>query len=244
MKKSRTKESHGFGLIEVLIALSMVMIVTLSLAQLLSVATQSGTIDQFRVEAINLARGKLEELEAIDYDQLGILPISSGASEGAGYFESDPLYNPTFGEGDFLLSDTVAISLNQVATRTVRIEAVDHAGDDTGAADWDAVLDPNTGTVLDFKKITVTVATPNLVSGETFTRTLSTILRGVLDEEVDGADGEEPSLEEDGTPDEKGKKKKAKKKKDAELVESDDHVVPKAGKKKKARKKKVKETDS
>ena len=239
----RTKESHGFGLIEVLIALGMVMIVTLSLAQLLSVATQSGTIDQFRVESINLARAKLEELEAIDYDQLGILPTSPSASEGAGYFESDPIYNPTYGEGDFLLSDTVEISLEQVATRTVKVEAVDHSGDATGAADWDAVKDPNTGTVLDYKKITVTVATPDPVSGEVFTRSLSTILRGVLDEEVDGADGEEPSLEDDGTPDKKGKKK-AKKKKDEELVESDGHVEAKKGKKKKARKKKVKETDA
>lgn len=244
MQRSNNPASRGFGLIEVLIALGMIMVVTLSLAQLLSVASNSGTIDQFRVEAINLARAKLEEVEAIDYDQIGILPLSTGSADGAGYFESDPLYNPTFGQGDFLLSDQVELSLDQVATRSVKVEAVDHSGDATGDQDWDAVKDPNTGTILDFKKITVTVSTLNPISGDVFSRTLSTIVRGVLDEEVDGADGEEPSLEEDGTPDKKGKKKKAKKKKDKELTESDDHVEPKKGKKKKARKKKVKETDS
>ena len=50
--------------------------------------------------------------------------------------------------------------------------------------------DPNTGTVLDYKVITVIATATDPVSGLPLRNEATTIIRGVLDAEIDGATGE------------------------------------------------------
>ncbi len=194
-KKSQParKLDKGFSLMEALMAMLLMLIVVLGLAPLLDISTRAAEVNQRETEVMNAARQKLEEIhEIMSYGAVGIIPENPGDTSGPGYFERDPVYSPdayTVDE-DFLLSDSFPLTFSS-ATRTVTVEAVDDASDGTGVNDWDQVLDPNTGTILDYKLVGVKVTVTDPVSGLVLEREVFTILRGVLESEMDGSTGED-----------------------------------------------------
>jgi type II secretory pathway pseudopilin PulG len=194
-KKSQParKLDKGFSLLEAMLAMLLMLIVIMGLAPLLDISTRATEVNQRETEVMNAARQKLEEIhEIMSYGAVGIIPENPGDTSGPGYFERDAIYSPeayTSGE-DYLLSDSVALTFSS-ATRTVTVEAIDDAADGTGANDWDQVLDPNTGTVLDYKLVGVKVTVTDPVSGQVLEREVFTILRGILESEGDGSTGED-----------------------------------------------------
>ncbi len=211
--KPGSRADQGLSLIETLVALSIMLVVMSGLAPLMVVGIRSTDVNQRQVELLIAARAKLEEIQSIPYQQVGIIP--GGGAPAPGYFEKDALYNPTYNPAtDLLLSDTIALSFGTQATRTVTVEAIDDPVDATGAADWDKVIDPNTGAIQDYKLVRVVAQATDPASNITLTQELSTIVRGLLDSEIDGATGGgDPA---GAAPPPKGKKPKADKTKKAE----------------------------
>lgn len=190
--KSGKRMDQGMSLIEALMALIVVLVVILGIAPLLDIGTVAAEVNQREIEVLNSARQKLEEIYSLmSYDSVGI-DVTPGVTSGPGYFEKDPIYSGTqFDAGqDFLLSDTVELSFGTTATRTVTVEAVDDPADDTGASDWDQTKDPRTETILDYKLVRVTATATDPVSELQIQREVVTILRGFLDSEIDGSEGE------------------------------------------------------
>lgn len=182
MKHFRNK---GFALTELLIAVLVVTVLLLGMGQFLVGVIRSGSTNSNRVEVLNAVRSKLEAIKVIPYDQVGIIPVDG--TSGAGYFESDPFYAPTYGEDDIPLTDNFALSSGQLVERTVMVAAIDDSADSTGDNDWDGVTDPNTESVLDYKTVTVSVTATDPSTRNEYTVQLSTILVGKLDSELDGA---------------------------------------------------------
>ncbi|UCF38424.1 MAG: hypothetical protein JSU96_06155 [Acidobacteriota bacterium] len=175
----------GFGMLELLASVVVITIALLAMGQFMVVTIDSGSASSYRVEVLNQVRAKIEDVKSIPYDQLGI--STGNGDSGPGYFETDPFYNPTFGQDDLLLSDTVELSHDGTTLRTVTIQAVDDASDDTGKSDWDGVTDPNTESILDYKLVTVSIDATEPTDGSKFTVELSTLVIGSLESEVDGA---------------------------------------------------------
>lgn len=230
---TQRERERGFTLIEMLVALSLLLVISLGLGPLFAVSINSNETNRRQVELLNVARAKLEEIQSIPYDQVGIRP-SGPTGSGEGYFETDPLYNATFAAAqDRLLSDTVALTDGLQATRTVTAEAVDDPADATGTNDWDQVMDPNTGTQLDYKYVKV-VAETVLPSGLHLRQELVTYLHGTLDSEVDGAQGNDNSAVAPNPPtklkDKKNDKDKADKDKTGSVGEGHPQPDPGQGK--------------
>ena len=185
--------SKGISLIEALVAMVIVTIVVLGLAPLLDIGTRATDINARDVELLNAARQKIEEIHQImAYDAIGI-DVATGTVSGPAYFETDPIYaGDSFStDDDFLLSDTVTLSTGITATRTITVEAVDDPADGTGTDDWDQIIDPRTATILDYKQVTVAVSATDPLTGASMQQQVVTIIRGVLDSEVDGSTGED-----------------------------------------------------
>ena len=169
---------RGFTLIETLVALVIVLVVAGGMATVYGVSIRSNALNSAQVQLLNSARAKVEQIQSIPYEQVGI--NASGVATGPGYFVVDPIYTPTYAvaNGDSLLSDTVTLKNGLVVTRTVTVEAVDDPIDGTGVNDSDGVIDPNTQTILDYKLLTVTASTT--VSNFLVTQVLTNILQGSL----------------------------------------------------------------
>jgi hypothetical protein len=142
------------------------------------------------VQLVSSARAKIEQLQSIPYMQVG-MQANAGATGGPAYFVFDPIYEPKFdpAKGDVLLSDTVTLRDGTVVTRTVDVQAIDDPADGVGAADADDVEDPNTDAVMDYKLVTVT-GTLNK-NGINYSQVLTTILKGTLPGETEGATGQD-----------------------------------------------------
>ena len=208
------KVDKGVSLLEALMAMTIVLVVVLGMAPLLDVGTRTTEVNQREIEILNASRQKLEEIHQImSYDAVGIIVATSGDTSGAAYFETDPIYDgSTYGTEDFLLSDMIPLTFGS-ATRTVTITAIDDAADGTGTADWDQVMDPNTGTILDYKLLKVMTTTLDPVTDRVLQGEVVSILRGFLDSEIDGSTGEESGA---GSASKKGTKDPGKAKKGAD----------------------------
>ncbi len=237
MRESRTGSlagrrcpSSGFTLVETMIALVIVLVVGGGLASLYGVSLRSNAVNSTNVELLSAARAKLEQIQSIPYEQVGIR--ASGTPSGPGYFVFDPFAQPTYDPADDdLLSDTVALRNGTVITRTVTVTAVDDPADGVGSGDADGAVDPNTDTILDYKRVTVTAAAR--VARTDLTFALSTFIRGTLDVETDGSTGEDS----DGSsPTNTKKVKKTKPIVPTEYVDGDGDTEVKAKKVKKAKK--------
>ena len=180
---------RGIALVETMVAMLIVLIVSGGLAALSTVSMQSNRVEVLSTQVASSARDKIEEVQAMAYSQVGIK--ATGVPGGAGYYVADPNNAPTFdlANGDRLLSDTISVGNGTIVTRTVTVTATDDPADGTGTSDFDALTDPNTGTVLDYKRVTV-VATAT-VDGKRVSQTLSTVIRGTLPDETDGATGKD-----------------------------------------------------
>ncbi len=184
----------GFTLIETLVSLSLLLVVIAGLVPLFSISMHANQIDKINLQLLNSGRAKLEQIQSIPYDQVGI--NASGTASGPGYFVVDPIYSPVYStaHGDLPLSDTVTLHNGTLINRTITVTAVDDPTDGTGSNDSDGVTDPNTGTILDYKLVTVTTSTT--VNNTAFTQSMSTILQGNLDSEIDASTGSDS----DGSP--------------------------------------------
>jgi type II secretory pathway pseudopilin PulG len=179
----------GFTLVETLVALVLVLGVTTGMASLYSSSLQANNANSARVQLLSSVRAKIEQIQSIPYMQIGI--NASGTAAGPGYFVIDPVYEPEFNaaNGDLPFADTVTLANGTQVTRTVTVTAVDDTADGVGANDLDGVEDANTGVILDYKLVTVTAT---LSRGATvFSQELSTIVRGSLAEEMEGATGQD-----------------------------------------------------
>jgi hypothetical protein len=184
-----TRSDRGATFVEIIVSLAIVLVVSGGMVSLYGVSLRSNTINSLNTQLLSSARAKLEQMHAIPYEQVGI--AAAGASTGPAYIVSDPYFSPVYdlAKGDDLLSDTVTLQDGTRVTRTVTVTAVDDPADGTGNDDADGATDPNTGTILDYKIITVRASASlnNLVSSQT----LATIIRGSLPAETDGATGED-----------------------------------------------------
>jgi len=179
------RSDRGVSLVESLFALLIVVVASGGVASMYVLSARSNGVASVNTQLLSSARSKLEQVQAIPFEQAGIRPV--GGPAGPGYMVLDPVAAPFYNaaNGDILLSDTATLRDGTAATRTVTITAIDDAADGTGTADADTLVDPNTDTILDYKLVTVTAsATLNHV---VLTQTLSTIIRGELAVEVMGA---------------------------------------------------------
>jgi len=225
------RSERGGSLVEALLAVGIVVVVSGGLASLYGISMRSTVINSANTELLSAVRAKLEQVQVIPYEQVGIVP--SGGETGPGYIVFDPFATPFYkaANGDDLLSDTVTLRDGTRATRTVTVTAVDDPADGSGTGDADDARDPNTDTILDYKRVTVT-ATATL-NGYVVSQTLSTFVRGTMEVERNGAAGDGST----GTVPTSTKKAK-KTKEDKEKTETDDDGCSETStKKKKAGKK-------
>ncbi len=68
MNKTSKKRSAGFSVLELLVAVTVIGISLLGLAQLMAVAMQQNSFARYNTAGMEVARGKLEELKA-DYNR-------------------------------------------------------------------------------------------------------------------------------------------------------------------------------
>lgn len=181
------RSDRGGSLIESMFALLIVVVVSGGVASMYVASARSNAVNAVNTQLLTSARAKLEQIQAIPYEQAGIVP--AGGTAGPGYLVDNPTDTPFYSaaNGDRLLSDTVTLRDGTPATRTVTITAIDDAADGFGDADQDSVVDPNTDTVLDYKLVTVTASAT--LNGLVLAQTLSTILGGELAVETDGSTG-------------------------------------------------------
>lgn len=181
---------RGFTLLEVMVSLGVLLVVAGGLATFYLASVRANDINAMNVQLLTSARAKIEQIQSIPYSQVGI--NASGAAAGPGYFVVDPVYKAVYSaaNGDDLLSDTVTVKNGTQVTRTGTVTAVDDATDGTGNDDSDGVTDPNTGTILDYKQVTVT-ASATTKNGLVIRQTLTTILQGNLVNEIEGATGKD-----------------------------------------------------
>ena len=184
----RQGRDGGFLLLELMVSLGLVLVVAGGTALFYTTVARANTIDRLRVQLLNTARAKMEEVQSIPYSQVGI--VDAGTSGGPAYFVRDPYYEPKYDttKGDVLLFDTVTLEDGTLVTRTVTVTAVDDPADGTGSADVDGVEDPNTGTILDYKMVTVT-ASATVNNLPPVQQSLTTIIQGALPVEIEGETG-------------------------------------------------------
>ena len=140
----------GFSVVECLMATLILMVAVVGIFPMVVVTTKGNTFDRDRINAANAARKKIEELQAMPYDAVGV-GVSTTTTPYLGFFESDPVVAKGYTAGaDVYFSDTVELSPNVRGTRTVAVEAVDDTLDGVGNADTD-------GQLVDYKKITATL---------------------------------------------------------------------------------------
>ena len=81
--KGRVKRTEeGLTLIETLVAMVILLVVMAGLALLLVLGVRADDANQRQVEVLNVARDKLEQIQTIPYEQVGIMPGGGGTSGG------------------------------------------------------------------------------------------------------------------------------------------------------------------
>ena len=128
MQSSRSHEiraERGSSLIELMVALTVLAVGVLAVAQLFPAGSRSQVRDRLRTEASQLAREKIEQLEVLDWTDPALTSGQhpAGAPEklgGAGtlgrYYNVDPMAAPL----DNLKRVTVHVTFNQVRACTVQ----------------------------------------------------------------------------------------------------------------------------
>ncbi len=129
MTSPRIPEAHaqrGASLIELMVALTVLAVGVLAVAQLFPAGSRSQVRDRLRTEASQLAREKIEQLEVIDWMDPALLAgrhPAGGATEKLGnvgalgrYYQVDPMAAPL----DNLKRVTVHVTWNHVQACTVQ----------------------------------------------------------------------------------------------------------------------------
>jgi prepilin-type N-terminal cleavage/methylation domain-containing protein len=82
MNKPRVRVEGGFSIVELLVAVAVLAVGLLGLAQLIGVALQQNDFARYNTTAIEVAQGKLEELRALYNWQVASGGSSSDLSDG------------------------------------------------------------------------------------------------------------------------------------------------------------------
>ena len=82
MNKSRLRIERGFSVVELLVAVAVLSVGLLGLAQLIGVALQQNDFARYNTTAIEVAQGKLEELRALYNWQVASGGSSADLSDG------------------------------------------------------------------------------------------------------------------------------------------------------------------
>jgi prepilin-type N-terminal cleavage/methylation domain-containing protein len=80
---------RGFTLVEVLIAMVILTIALVSMAELMAITLRMQMIGRNETSAIRLAQSKIDELVAVDFDAVGSAVATGGSltADVAGYFD-------------------------------------------------------------------------------------------------------------------------------------------------------------
>jgi hypothetical protein len=208
-KRARRSSMHGASIFEALVASLIFLIVVTGILPLIAVTLRGESSTDLYTQAANVARAKIEQVKNYSYAELGIcvdnkscpdptpgFGPSINVATGLAYFEVDPYGDDRFNMGiDYLVSDTVNLQLGnrQVpAIRKVTIEAIDDATDGSGNSDTDGLIDMNTRTMLDYKKVTVSVIFSDPLINKTITQTLSTVISGIGGDDDSSGTGIKP----------------------------------------------------
>jgi Tfp pilus assembly protein PilV len=123
----RSREESGTTLLELMIALTVLAIGVLAVAQLFPAGSRSQVRDRLRTEASQFAREKVEQLEVLDWTDPALTPgrHPAAGSEPLGavgalgrYYQIDAMVAPL----DNLKRVTVLVTWNQV--RACSVQAV------------------------------------------------------------------------------------------------------------------------
>jgi prepilin-type N-terminal cleavage/methylation domain-containing protein len=119
------RAERGSSLIEMMVALTVLAIGVLAVAQLFPAGSRSQVRDRLRTEASQLAREKIEQLEVADWTDADLAPgrHPAGGPEKLGsvgalarYYDVSPMSAPL----DNLRQVTVHVTWNQVRACTVQ----------------------------------------------------------------------------------------------------------------------------
>jgi prepilin-type N-terminal cleavage/methylation domain-containing protein len=78
MKKEDLKKQHGFTMVELVIALTLLLLVALSFVPMFVYISEGSQNNRARLIALKLASSKIEEIRALPYDQIGTVGGGSG----------------------------------------------------------------------------------------------------------------------------------------------------------------------
>ena len=119
-------KSHGFTLIEVLIALVILSVALLGLAGLMVQTTRNTSFGGLMTEAATFAQDKLEELRATSWNNLGSFSGGPELLQG-----SNKIYNRTWAvqpnppsPGDTVRTISVTVTWDDRTRRTVTLRSV------------------------------------------------------------------------------------------------------------------------
>jgi prepilin-type N-terminal cleavage/methylation domain-containing protein len=71
MKKEDLKKQHGFTMVELVIALTLLLLVALSFVPMFVYISEGSQNNRARLIALKLASSKIEEIRALPYDKIG-----------------------------------------------------------------------------------------------------------------------------------------------------------------------------
>ncbi|MFC1709921.1 hypothetical protein ACFL2J_07700 [Candidatus Omnitrophota bacterium] len=152
-KLTSNRDRLGLTLVEIVVAIGILTMASTSLFFMLlkNLSFTNETIQ--RKTALNLAQQELERLRSLKYTRLGVgAPTSE--PPGVGFMDVD-------GDGydalEAFFYEDLPASILTGATRRVLIEAVDDVYDGLGGSDIDGLSDPSSGSVLDYKKVTIQI---------------------------------------------------------------------------------------
>ncbi len=124
-------ESHGFTLIEVLIALVILAVAFLGLAGLMVQTTKNTSFGGLMTEAATFAQDKLEELRATSWDNLGAFSGADSATDypklpyKANYRRSWAVQEPLFpSAADKVRTIRVTVTWDDRTPRTITMRSV------------------------------------------------------------------------------------------------------------------------
>ncbi|MFQ5741317.1 MAG: prepilin-type N-terminal cleavage/methylation domain-containing protein [Acidobacteriota bacterium] len=144
MNKHKVNRDRGFSIVEVMVAMAVLAISILGMAQLTALAVQQNSFARYNTAAVEIARGKLEELESVYSWELTTVTSSPDLTDGEHGPETVVLPSDTQTQGsrDFSVSWTVS---SPSTTRKDIVITVRPAG----------VSDPESQDVLRSKTVTI-----------------------------------------------------------------------------------------